>query len=98
MVRAWVQLNNLAFDGKLSPCNVRVHTDARYRDTVGAFWVGTTPVISIRKEKMTWAYLLAVMAHEMVHQWQFEHNLPTDHGDLFVQWEAYFLDNHGIAI
>lgn len=99
MVRAWVLLNDLAFDGKLSPCLVRTHTDARFKDTVGCFWVGQDrPIISIRRELMSWEYLLAVMAHEMVHQWQYEHNLVVDHANLFPEWTAYFQDNHGIEL
>lgn len=55
-------------------------------------------VITISNKIETKAFLLATIAHEMVHQYQWIYRADINHGKTFKEWKDYFKKNFSICI
>lgn len=40
---------------------------------------------------------LATLAHEMIHQWQCQHDLPMNHGENFATWAGLIKNETGLT-
>jgi hypothetical protein len=82
------QYNRQFFGGELRPLEVRMSRRMRARlgHYTAATPAGDPPEIAISRRHLRrhgWDEALHTLLHEMVHQWQDEHELPIDHGSVF---------------
>lgn len=91
------ELNGLLFNGELSTPVIRL---TRSRRVWAWFWVDCNDVSHIRlnKELNADSFGVNTLAHEMVHQWQYEilGNQP-EHDLTFWMWGADF-EKHGLTL
>lgn len=105
MVRYWwAKLNAEIFDGILLKAQISVGSDPHTgfsADEVdgGCFPLGGERVrIHVSEKDMSKQMLIATIAHEMVHQLQYQHGIPMTHGDFFQQWAVKVKTTTGITI
>jgi hypothetical protein len=87
-MRWWNLLNNALFDGKLHPPHKIVCRAFRNdygwcmpMSKKGKVQLGISSEFGDRKE------FISVLAHEMIHQWQWTVDGNMTHGQTFWQWE-----------
>lgn len=95
VLKWWHVLNNAAFDGTLKPPK-KIICRNFHGKTYGwcqPYYSGrdlndrTIIEIGIRKNQKDRKTFLTILAHEMVHQWQWVHREPMGHGKSFVKWK-----------
>jgi len=78
---AWNQLNTVCWQGALPPCALVMSN--RMRRALGTAAAGTPPVISLNIPVLAQGddfLFLGVLAHEMVHTWQYAQGRGGGHG------------------
>ncbi len=91
-MRWWNLLNKALFDGKLLP--PQKITVKNYRAVHGNCWPMAEKGhvhLQINSEFMDRKEFIAILAHEMIHQWQWTDESAKGkmtHGDTFWQWES----------
>ena len=87
-------LNRLLFKNKLPPFDV---IDIRWRRTAHAWYdyddtrpgYGTTKLLLSKRYKSK-QFFVEVLAHEMVHHYQYIYNETVGHGSSFLKWRGKF--------
>lgn len=98
VMRWWNLLNKALFDSKLTPpAKIIVKP---FRDDHGRCWpMGKKGKvqISINSEFYDRKMFLAILVHEMIHQWQWTEAAEISHGGVSMVWEKPIKDimNHG---
>lgn len=96
-------LNRELFDNKLPQVDV---IDIRWRRGTLAYYVSQLDdkdltykhsLLAMNKKYKSKKFFVEVLAHEMVHHWQFVNDLPTNHGETFQVWNEK-LKKRGIKI
>lgn len=59
---------------------------------IGKFHMIALNFKAIKNEKK----LRGIIAHELIHAWQYDYGKEVDHGDEFARWCAWFKVNYGI--
>lgn len=106
VLKWWHTLNNAVFEGKLTPPMKIVCRN--FRDDAHGwcqpYISGIDPndrtliEIGIRREQIDRKTFLTVLAHEMVHQWQWVHKERMGHGKSFVKWKPILKQTVDIAL
>lgn len=95
VMKWWHVLNNAVFEGKLTPPTkiiCRNFRDEAYGWCQPYYWSTETEdrtmvEIGIRREQVDRKTFLTVLAHEMVHQWQWANKQRLGHGKSFDKWK-----------
>lgn len=96
-------LNRELFKNELPPVDT---IDIRWRRKAYAYYISQDDDkdpnwkrtgIYMNKRYASKKFFVEVLAHEMVHHWQFINGLPTNHGEVFQDWDAK-LKKKGIKI
>lgn len=90
-------LNEELFKGKLSPIN---YIDIRRRQKKWAEYIVTKDghtLLQITNRFHSKKHFIEVLAHELVHHWQYLNNEPLDHKDTFTCWKPKF-KRKGLAL
>jgi hypothetical protein len=86
----WRKLNAELFDKALRPCQLATPAfTVEYSDAQALCWPLEHGIVRIELDaarEYTRSSMLASLAHEMVHQWQHQNGLPTNHGQEFQGW------------
>lgn len=81
----WHRLNHAVFDQQLQTPNYIICR--QIRNHYGWCDGNTKSVtLAITTAELPRKVFLEVLAHEMIHQWQWYNNLPMSHGDSFWKW------------
>lgn len=82
----WARINAAAFDGLLLPCQLTYGPHAGEVDGM-CYPLDLGRVrIHVDARIKTRGGMLSTLAHEMIHQWQHQHDLDMTHGDVFKGW------------
>jgi len=102
LIAYWWRIINMAvFQGKLSQPKFTLNPP---RDSWGIFRVYPIPGsgewlnIAVSPNINNKSLLLSTIAHEMIHQWQYERHGMTNHRETYRQWKAYFLKQFNIKV
>lgn len=95
----WHRFNREVFGGALLSCELRVQS-CSYMQASGLMWPlpQSRARIDIHDEPATKAHILAVLLHEMVHQFQHQEKQPLNHGPTFQAWRAPIEIDTGLSI
>jgi hypothetical protein len=94
----WAKLNHHLFGGELMPCQLEVIDCMKTYTAVGLCWPleSRRVRISLHTEFDTRAGFLSALAHEMIHQFQHQNDLPLNHGREFDGWRTFILHTTGL--
>ncbi len=95
----WRIINRAAFQGRMEQPEIAVKKlRGKWGECTGHYKDGSV-VIDISEEIRNRELLISIIAHEMVHQWQWKYRSnKMSHGDTFTAWKQWFKDKFGILI
>jgi hypothetical protein len=90
-------INEAAFNNRLSRPNIIIR---RIKDAWGMCWQEEyyCSKIELAHKFESKEQFIAVMAHEMVHQYQIDVYGRMSHGETFQNWKPYFKEKFGLRI
>lgn len=100
----WARLNTECFAGELLPPQITYgnETTEGYGSDIAdgvTFPLGGQRVrVHLADTLTTRQAILATLAHEMIHQWQYQHDLPMNHGETFTGWANLILAETGLTV
>jgi len=82
-------LNKELFDRKLKPIDA---IEIKWRRKVYAYYEYKNNIskLCMNRKYKSKKFFIEVLAHEMVHHYQFMHNIPVDHDHIFMSWKKKF--------
>lgn len=97
----WGRLNVEVFDGALHLCQLTVLDEPGMEDASGVCYpldCGRVRINVSPTHADSRAAMLGTLAHEMVHQYQHQHDQAMHHGTTFEQWRSPILGLTGLTI
>ena len=102
--RLWSEINDKVFDGELSEPVLRITRANRYFGKCSVVDSSKSAKITImvsgRMHRDTCHALIDTLAHEMIHQWQYEngYRYNDNHDETFTQWLPIVKEKLGIDL
>lgn len=96
----WGRFNAEVFAGELLPCQFTIGPTDFHIEVEGMCYPLDNGRVRIHLDSRvnTRAGMLGTLAHEMVHQHQFQNNLTMHHGETFTRWAEPILGLTGLTI